>query len=47
MARRLALVAQNALLNGDLQRVCSVLQDLQDPTSAQLARKPTRAAEPR
>ena len=26
MARRLALVAQNALLNGDLQRACSVLR---------------------
>ena len=47
MARRLALVAQNALLNGDLQRVSSVLQDLQDATSARLARHPTRAAEPR
>ncbi len=43
MARRLALVAQSALLNGDLQRVCSVLRYLQDATSARLARKPNRA----
>ena len=28
-ARRLALVVQNALLNADLQRACSVLRDLQ------------------
>ena len=28
-AQRLALVAQSALLNGDLQRACSVLRDLQ------------------
>ena len=35
MARRLALVAQNALLNGDLQRACSVLQNLQDTTSSE------------
>jgi hypothetical protein len=32
-ARRLALVVQNALLNADLQRACSVLQDLQIATS--------------
>lgn len=34
MARRLALVAQNALLNGDLRRVRSILQDLQDAASS-------------
>ncbi len=32
-ARRLALVAQSALLNGDLQRACSVLRNLQIATS--------------
>jgi hypothetical protein len=32
-ARRLALVVQNALLNGDPQRACSVLRDLQIATS--------------
>jgi len=31
--RRLALVVQNALLNADLQRACSVLRDLQIATS--------------
>ena len=31
--RRLALVLQNALLNADLQRACSVLRDLQIATS--------------
>jgi hypothetical protein len=31
-ARRLALVAENALLNGDLKRACSVLRDLHDAT---------------
>ena len=28
MARRLALVAQNALLNGDLQRALAAMRDL-------------------
>ena len=28
MARRLALVAENALLNGDLQRACTAIRDL-------------------
>jgi len=32
-ARRLALVAQSALINGDLQRAWSVLRDLQIATS--------------
>jgi hypothetical protein len=31
--RRLALVVENALLNADLQRACSVLRDLQIATS--------------
>src|SRR5436190_10849956 len=31
--RRLALVVQNALLNADLQRACSVLQELEIATS--------------
>jgi hypothetical protein len=38
-ARRLALVVQNALLNADLQRACSVLQDLQIATSIEVASK--------
>jgi hypothetical protein len=32
-ARRLAIVAENALLNGDLQRARSALRDLQEATS--------------
>jgi hypothetical protein len=32
-ARRLAFVVQNALLNADLQRACSVLRDLQTATA--------------
>jgi len=36
--RRLALVLQNALLNGDLQRACSVLRDLQTATSIEIGR---------
>ena len=47
MARRLALVAQNALLNGDLRRVGALLQDLCDVTCARLARGPARASERR
>jgi hypothetical protein len=35
-ARRLALVVQNALLNADLQRACSVLRDLQITTSIEV-----------
>ncbi len=35
-ARRLALVAQSALLNGDLQRACSVLRDVQTATSIEI-----------
>jgi hypothetical protein len=35
-ARRLALVVQNALLNADLQRACSVLRDLQIATSIEV-----------
>ena len=35
-ARRLALVVQNALLNADLQRACSVLRDLQMATSIEV-----------
>jgi hypothetical protein len=34
--RRLALVAQGALLNGDLQRARSVLRDLQIATSIEV-----------
>jgi len=45
MARRLALVAENALVNGDLRRVRSVLRDLQDMTFAPLARRPGWSAE--
>jgi len=37
-ARRLALVVQNALLNADLQRACSVLRDLQIATSIEVGR---------
>ena len=33
MARRLALVAENALLNGDLQRARSALLNLQEATA--------------
>ena len=47
MARRLALVAQNALLNGDLRRVGAVLQDICDVTSARLARGPALDSERR
>jgi hypothetical protein len=47
MARQLALVAQNALRNGDLWRVGAALRHLQDATSARLARGPTRGAEAR
>ena len=36
MARRFAFVAQNALLNGDLQRACSVLRDLEIATSIEV-----------
>ena len=35
-ARRLALVVQNALLNVDFQRACSVLRDLQIATSIEV-----------
>jgi hypothetical protein len=34
-ARRLAIVAENALLNGDLQRARSALRDLRDATASQ------------
>jgi hypothetical protein len=37
-ARRLAIVAENALLNGDLQRARSALRDLEEATSADGAR---------
>ena len=47
MARRLALVAQNALLNGDLRRVGALLRDLCDVTCARLARGPARGSERR
>ena len=36
-ARRLALVVQNALLNADVQRACSVLRDLQSATSIEVS----------
>jgi hypothetical protein len=39
IVRRLALVAQNALRDGDLRRVCAILQDLQDATSLRLGRE--------
>ena len=47
LARRLALVAQNALLNGDLRRVGALLRDLCDVTCARLARGPARGSERR
>ena len=47
MARRLALVAQNALLNGDLRRVGALLRDLCDVTCARLARAPARGSDRR
>jgi len=44
VARRLALVAHNALLNGDLKRVSSVLQDCR--TRRPRASRPTRPGPP-
>jgi hypothetical protein len=41
VARRLALVAKNALINGDAQRAHAALRDLHDATSN---RAPLRAA---
>jgi len=45
-ARRLALVIQNALLNADLQRACSVLRDLQIATSIEAPTSRTTQAHP-
>jgi hypothetical protein len=36
-ARRLVPVATSALLNGDLERACSVLRDLQTATSVEIS----------
>ena len=40
MARRLAFVAENALVNGDLQRAQAALQELHDATARILAACP-------
>ena len=44
-ARRLVLVAQGALLNGELERACSVLRNLQEATSIEIGRAPIADSE--